>query len=235
VFNRFKKPFRIGASTFGRARRVRASGHMTLYGDLAPLDLATNPAFRMQRSQNAAGELLLTYRATRTTEIAYDRFAAGEGVEFILPTPDSVRAAVNAARSMGGHVSGVLFFRWPTSLREYLAMQPEEVLSAVGAPASAKHPVIRQVDGGCAAVHCVDVYLDGATPYSAAETRYRLQSSAALEYFLPEKRIPVRMTGSLEIEVLLPPYCGRGSLRLGRAVSKNRAEFTVVQGEQPKP
>lgn len=237
VFNRYKKPFRIGISTFGRARWVRDRGPEAFYGDLSPLDLATNPAFEMQSSRNAAGELVLSYRATRKAGIEYREFARGEVIEFILPTPDSVRSAVSAARRMGGQVSGAVFFRWPSSDREYLAMQPQEALSAAAVPnASSLQPAIRTVDGGCAAVQCVDLYLEGATPYAAAVSRYRIRSSTPLDYFLPEKRMPVRMTGTSELELALPPYCGRARLLLGSAVSQKRAEYTLVlQREQPKP
>jgi hypothetical protein len=59
--------------------------------------------------------------------------------------------------------------------------------------------------------------------------QYRIRASGELEYFLPEKKIPVRMTGPSELELSLPPYCGRGHLYLGRAVSAQQVKFSVEE------
>ena len=121
VFARFGKRFRIGISTFGRARDLpRASTpggtgavlYLSSYADLAPVDVATNSAFTLNTSRNEAGELLLTYRATRKVSIGYNNFDPGSGIQFILPTADTVRSAVESAHRMK-NCAGVVFFRCP--------------------------------------------------------------------------------------------------------------------------
>jgi len=238
VFNRFGKRFRIGISTFGRARsrwgespsRPHHSA-IRFLDDLTPLYIAVNSAFNLQTTRNEAEELVLTYRAARKIRIGYNQFEAGETVQFILATPDAVRAAVQSAQRMRGYCAGVVFFRWPAS-DESLVMQPNEVLTAAGlTPKARRKPAaIHLVDGGCVAVKCVGVYLINANPLFPKLIRYRIRSSTELEYFLPEGNMPVRMAGPSQLELSLPPYCGRGRLYLGRAVTLARAEFTV-EGE----
>jgi hypothetical protein len=126
----------------------------------------------------------------------------------------------------------VVFFRWPGS-GEALAMQPNEVLMAAGLRGQdrRRQNSIVVVDGHCAAVECVDLYFESADPYSPKPVRYWIRNSSELEYFLPEKNMPVRMAGPSQLELSLPPYSARGRLYLGRAVSAHRSEFTVE--EQP--
>jgi hypothetical protein len=239
VFNRLAKRFRIGISTFGRARLVpRESSPASGYGygllrgifrDLTPLDIALHSEFRLRTSVNDAGELLLNYETSQKTKIGYNRFDPGDTVQFILPTPDAVRTATDSARRMGGNCAGVVFFRWPTSY-EALALQPDVVLNAAGLPRSPQKPAsIRLVDGDCAAVKCADVYLLNTPPLSPQSVRYRIRASQELEYFLPEEKTPVKMAGPSELEFSLPPYGGRGRMYLGRAVSTGPVEFSVEQ------
>jgi hypothetical protein len=131
---------------------------------------------------------------------------------------------------MGGYSAGVIFFRWPVS-NETLVMQPDEVLIAAGITTRTRQmPLgIHLVDGGCVAVKCIDIYLVNANPLLSKPVRYRIRSSQELEYFLPEEKIPVRMVNAAELELALPPYCGRGRMYLGRAVTATRAEFTVSE------
>ena len=233
-FNRFQKPFRVGISSFGRARpirneRIESPGYARIaYRAGDPLELATNGAFTMDATHNQAGELVLSYRAVRPVHISYEQFAEREGVQFILSTPESIAAAVASAKKMAGRAAGMVFFRWPSS-NDALTMQPGEVQEAAGEFRNAQHhPArIRQIDGECALVRCLDLYLEGAAPLSSSPLRYRVRSSVELEYFLPEERTPLRMKGRDEMEVSLPPYCARGVLYLGRAVSKKPVEFIV--------
>jgi hypothetical protein len=236
AFNRFGKRFRIGISTFGRARLVPKEqpapsqyGSVYSLADMTPLDIALNSAFRLRASHNGAGELLLNYEASRKTQFSYNHLEPGDSIQFILPTPDVVRTATESARRMGGSCAGVVFFRWPTST-ETLALQPDNVLSAAGILKSQEKPAsIRLVDGDCAAVRCVDVYLLNTPPLAPKSVRYRIRATKELEYFLPEERMPVKMTGPAELEFSLPPYGGRGRMYLGRAISTTAAEFTVEQ------
>jgi hypothetical protein len=235
IFNRFRKRFRIGISTFGRARVIphesAANGpyrRAVFYEDLRPLDVATNTSFQLQTSRNAADETVLSYRVTRKVELDYNRLDPGDIVQFIISTPDSIRAAVRSAREIKGHLAGVVFFRWPSG-REDWAMQPDEVLdaAAIGAPGRPKQDRVQVVDGHCAAVQCVDIYLESSGPLSPQATRYRIRASTPLEYFLPEPKMPAHLAGASELELSLPPYCTRGHLYIGRAVSLQRADFKV--------
>ena len=233
VFNRYGKRFRIGISSFGRARVVPRDQPMhrgiTFYGDLRPLDVAANPAFELQTSHNAAGETVLNYRAKRNVQFGYEHLQEGDIVQFIISTPEAIRAAVGSARKIKGHMAGVVFFRWPSE-REDWAMQPDEVLDAAGVSGARRHENhVHAVAGDCAAVHCVDLYLESAGSLSPRAIRYRIHASTALEYFLPERNMPLNLVGSSDFEISLPAYCGRGHLYIGRAVSLEHAEFTVEE------
>ena len=85
VFNRFRKRFRVGISSFGRVQMVSASGSRThLYGDVTPLDIANNSTMVLNASRNRAMELVLNYRASRKTRIGNNDFDAGDTVRFTL-------------------------------------------------------------------------------------------------------------------------------------------------------
>jgi hypothetical protein len=71
--------------------------------------------------------------------------------------------------------------------------------------------------------------LKSGSPFSSSPARYRIRASAELEYFLPEKNMPVRLRAPAELELSLPPYCARGRLFLGRAVSVHHSDFTVEE------
>jgi hypothetical protein len=222
-FGHFGKPYRIGVSTFGRVL-----SRQVIFRDLTPLDLATNPAFRLEVSNNPAKELVLSYRAIRPVNIDWHRFEAGAAAQITIATEDTVRAAVAAAHKMP-RCRGVVFFRWP-GWDDALVMQPDAILAAAGvAPAADSKPRIATVDGSCAAVHCVDLYLIDPRPASAPARRFKVNSSAELEYFLPEKKLPLRMTGASRIELSLPPYCGQRRLYLGRAVSLKASNYSVEE------
>ena len=110
-------------------------------------------------------------------------------------------------------------------------MRPDEVLAVAGFTTRARPPgsSIFVNDGGCAAVKCVDLYLENASPYSPQLVHYRIHGSTALEYFLPEANMPVRMVGDSDLELSLPPYCGRSVMFIGRAVTAHPAQFTVEE------
>ena len=231
VFNRFGKRFRIGIATFGRGTVMRASKEQNLgiigFRDLSPIDVSANQAFDLVVTRNDAGERVLTYRATRPTRISYMNFSPGDTVRFILSSRDQVRTATMSAQAMGGHLAGVLYFRWPAH-DESLAMQPDEVLeAAAAAPPKARENQIDTIDGRCASVYCADLYLESPTD-SENEIQAIIRSSAELEYFLPSQRVPVRMTGPSRLELSIPAFGARGRIYLGRAVSASRVNFTVA-------
>jgi hypothetical protein len=234
IFNRFERRYRIGISTFGRARALpyekdTQSTYVSVFSDLTPLQVARNPNFKMATRTSAAGEVVLTYRASKATRIGYNDFTAGSGFEFILPTPEVVQSAVRSSKQFGGYAAGVVFFRWP-AMGESLALQPRDVLELVQLKAQVSpHPETETMDGSCAAVSCVDVFLNGTPPLSPRSARYRIHISGDLEYFLPASEAPVRLIGRRELEVALPPYCACGALTLGRAVSNEPVRFTVAE------
>ncbi len=110
-------------------------------------------------------------------------------------------------------------------------MQPDDVLEAAGAGAAGRRKGnrVQVVAGDCAAVYCVDVYLDSAGPLVPQPVRYRIRASRPLDYFLPERNMPVHLAGASELEISLPPYCSRGHLYIGRAVTLQHAEFMVEE------
>lgn len=234
VFNRYQKRFRIGISTFGRARLLRREGSkhygyaISTFPDVRPLDIAIDPAFELQVSRTDANELVLNYRAGRKTRVGYTTFNPSDAFQFILPTPEGTRAAVEQAKLIHGFCAGVVFFRWPAD-NETLTSQPGAVLSAAGVitQPGGRPAELRTQDGGCAAVFCTDLFLLNASPLSEKVSRYRIASSNVLEYFMPNERTPVRMLGPSHIELSLPAYCGLSRMYLGRAVTANRAEFKM--------
>ena len=235
VFNRYKKSFRVGISTFGRSRLVPKTPPADKdyrgisFADLKPLDVALLPAFHLEASKTEAQELVLRYRAVEQTRLGYTDFEPGDAIEFVASSPGAIRAAVKEVKVMGDYCAGVVFFRWPAS-NESLTAQPEEVLVAAGAvSAHERRDEIRVIDGGCSAVHCVDLYLVDTKPLAPTSTRYRIESTTPLEYFLPSEKIPIRMSGPLSIDLWLPPYCGRGRMFLGRAVSVKGATFSLKE------
>ena len=131
---------------------------------------------------------------------------------------------------MRGLCAGVVFFRWPAA-DETLAMQPAEILAAAGltAPAPSDRPGVQLVDGGCAAVTCADLFLMNSKQLSPRSIRYRIQSSTELEYFLPQDKVPIAMSGPAELTLSLPPYCGRNHMYLGRAVAAKPTKYTVEE------
>ncbi|MDQ2898956.1 MAG: hypothetical protein M3Y07_04050, partial [Acidobacteriota bacterium] len=175
VFNRYRKRFRIGLSTFGRSRLIPRGdsprSELSTFVDLKPLDIALDPAFHLETSKTAAEETVLNYRATRATRIGYADFEPGDAIQFVISTREGIGAAVEQARRIHGYCAGVVFFRWPT-FNETLDVLPDDVLTAAGV-LTPPHPkaALRVVPVDCAAVDCADLYLvdsflsPQATPY----------------------------------------------------------------------
>ncbi len=229
-FNRFQKRFRVGISTFGRARALLPPNpqHTAYYySNAKPFDFGVRPHFALETSRTPAGELILRYRATQSTKIEYQEFDPGSGVEFVLATPESIRDAVAQARQLGPYCAGVLFFRWPSS-GETLAAPPADVLSAAGVLAvSSARTELRTQDGGCAAVQCTDLLLFPDSRLSPHPAALRIRSTAPIDYILPETGVPLRLASPLELTMKLPAYTARGELQLGRIVTPQPARFTL--------
>ena len=73
----------------------------------------------------------------------------------------------------------------------------------------------------------MDLFLLNGGPLRAEAIRYRIRSSADLEYFLPWERVPVRMTAPAELTLDLPAYGGRTRMSLGRAVTAKKANYVI--------
>lgn len=216
IFNRFGKRFRIGISTFGRAVQVdlpQSGPYKRLarvYGDLTPLDLALNPAFHASTSENDAGETVLTFSSVTLNET----------YRFVLPTPEGIHRAVASAHRMGGYCAGVVFFRW-SATDEALVMPADELL---GYPPT---PSLDLIDGACAAVSCMDIYLTNGGTLNRMPLHYRIIASDNLDYFLPDRKLPLQMSGGKDIELSIPSWGGRGRLYIGRAVSTEKVTFSL--------
>ncbi|MEO5924490.1 MAG: DUF3142 domain-containing protein [Bryobacteraceae bacterium] len=207
-FNRFEKRYRIGISTFGRGRLPFSR---KLYRAIMPLDVANDRNYRLTSEHNESGELVLNY----------DPIQGGERTQFIVPTPESVRAAVESAKKMGGYAAGVVFFRWPNA-EETLVMPPEEVL---GLPLQAA--ALETEAGDCVAVSCADLYLVRASRFTPAEVEYRIHTSIDIEYAVPSELLPIRVTSPKEMVVRIPPFGAKPKLHLGRVVTSKPAVFTL--------
>lgn len=211
VFNRFQKRYRIGISTFGR---VSIKGKY--YSDLKPLEIGIQPSYQLSAERTSAQELRLRYTGPN------DR------VEFILATPESIRSAYQAAKKMGQYCGGVLFFRWPTEW-EVMVPSAQEVLAAVNGIVQPISTALKVRQGNCALTHCVDLFIAATPPLNPQAITYRVRASSALEYFLPNEKLPVKHPSPTEIEFTLPAYAGRGSIHLGRAVAAKKTSYTLEQ------
>jgi hypothetical protein len=93
-FNGFRKRYRIGISTFGRAAvQGQDMGGRVAIPNITPFDMTLNPNFQRHVATSQAGETVLEYRATQPTSLSFLQIAAGDSVQFVLPTVEQVRAA----------------------------------------------------------------------------------------------------------------------------------------------
>jgi hypothetical protein len=230
IFNSFGIPYRIGITVFGRIVYIH-NGSAEGSRDLGPLDVLGQPGLKnISAGQTPAGEQRFVMRVERPTKLNYYT-RAGDQIEMILPTRNSVLAAYNSVKQMGGNCTGVLFFRWPTA-EESLVLNPAQVLSWLSNKEIRPGPPTLEVrDGNCAAASCSDIQLHNPVRFSERSVVFRIRSSRPLEYFLPNPRIKSRIaiTGVSSMRLELPPFHGTGSLRLGRAVTLNAAQFTIEQ------
>jgi len=228
VFNRFKVPYRIGISSFGRI--LPGDDHYSLGPSV--LQLLSSPAFDVRSSGTTpAGDRRVVLRGRAATRIEWTWFKAGEIVQLVLPTRASVAEAYAEARKMGGSCTGVVFFRWPTS-NETTVLSPPEVFRAIGLLEASPRDALDVLDGGCAAVRCSDLYLRPSDQFPAAARTVAVRASGGLEYFLPNPKASrvASMTARDTIAVRLPAFHGETRLYLGRVMSKEAAAFTIEGG-----
>jgi hypothetical protein len=229
-FNKFAKRYRIGISTFGRADFITPNG-TSVYGDLSPLTIGSNPAFTLQVEHNPFGEAIVKYRAKRNIGISYNRITTDDVIQFVLPTPESASDAYASAKQFGGYCGGVLFFRWPVS-DEDITLRPAEVLNVIGVVSdSDKAPHLSVVDGGCVSVDCVDLRISNINGHSPVSLRYTITSTTPIEYFLPEKDITVRLSTPKQLEFILPPFAMISRILIGRVATGAHSELSIKTGE----
>ena len=228
IFNRYKTPYRIGISTFGRLSEVSHGSHRRVYySDLTPLSLATKKELALHGpTRTPAGELKLVYAAKERSAELFS-FSQDTQFEVLLPTAESVHSAFRAAQSFGGYCAGVLFFRWPVA-NEGLVLTPPEVqeITRKGMiePRQAR---VEAEDGLCATVHCSDLVLEIGDRFAGRKKDIWIHSSEDLEYFLPEKEIPCEVVAARLLHVIVPAHPAVRRVLLGRAVTLDRATYSA--------
>jgi hypothetical protein len=232
VFNGLGTPYRIGLSAFGRIQRVRSRTDGSVarepFRDVKLLELWSQGLRVVHTETNRSSEQVVRWDVPRSLPPA---LAAGDGVEAVLPTRESVRSGNAAARLFGGLCAGVVFFRWPGA-DETLVMSPDEVAESVtGVAKGAAPPRIQAFDGRCVGRHCVDLIarLDNRFPPRPLELQ--LVSSSDVEYLVPSQpAVTVRQTGAREIVVGIPAFVGEREVRLGRVFSRLPSQYQMAGG-----
>ena len=232
IFNTYGCPYRIGIATFGRIAWVKPQPFKTVerryFRDLSPVHIVTHKEFaRIAELHNDAGEAVVRYEAKRDVAIEYYRFSPGDIIEMVLPTQESVYSAYTAAKAFGGLCAGVVFFRWPEN-DEALVLLPDEVQDIiVGHGLASRRSQVEAEDGECALVGCANLYVRLGERYPKKPVSLWIHSSSELEYILPAERVSMKVRGPRTLEINIPPYAGEPRLYLGRAVTRDHAEFTL--------
>lgn len=231
IFNVFGIPYRIGISTFGRIQ-LRRGESVKFFRDLTPLDILENPLLtRISTEQTHAGELKIIFRVRQSLALNYWQLHPGNEIEWIMPMRESVIAAYEAAKAMGGFCSGAVFFRWPAS-EETLVLNPAQLLGWIAhKEVAAAPPTVTATEGDCAALHCWDLQVRLSDRLPRQPVALRISASGPLEYFLPDVRVKSRAarSGPKTIRVDLPAYHGAGTLYLGRAMTKAKVHFSLEE------
>ena len=108
IFNKFRKRYRIGIATFGRARMISSSDSWFL-NYISPIDIASSSAFQAKSRHIDTGENVVEFRAIGKASFGYNEIQPGQTIRFTLPTIESVRAGVTGAAKMGGFCGGGSF------------------------------------------------------------------------------------------------------------------------------
>lgn len=220
-FNDLGIPYRIGIAVFGRIQRVRDRTGGTpvreAFRDVSLLDLWSRHLGTPQVEANGSGERVLRWRVARQVPPALE---AGDGVEAIISTPASVRAAYAAARAFGGLCAGVVFFRWPDS-NETLAMSPDEIAETLAGATTEVPPELRASDGSCLERACTDLSVRLHDRFPTRAIELRLEASSDVQYLMPAYgAVTMKQVGARRIVVSIPPFVGEREILLGRAFSR---------------
>jgi hypothetical protein len=227
IFNSYRKTYRIGIASFGRIVHVyktqqtpsssRSEG--VAIGQQSPLEMTLRDRGTFVRhGTNAAGEVIAHYT---------DR---GNGMtKMVIPTPQSVSTAYSAAKTMGGFCSGVIFFRHPVG-NEALALSPSEIAGIIsGKGLMQERTIVEFDDGFCVDVSCSDLFVRLKDRFPSKSILLAIRSSQDLEYFMADRLIQATLRTPRLIEVKVPAYAGVPRIRVGRAISRNPAQFEVEE------
>jgi hypothetical protein len=228
VFERLGSPYRIGVSAFGRIQRVRG-GRRDAFRDLRLLDLAAAGLRASAPATSPASETVLTWEVEQPRGAALQ---AGDRVEAVVPTVESVRAAHEAARRFGPLCAGVVSFRWP-GRRETLALGPDEVEAAAGGRSSAAAVTLAARDGGCAPRACADLVLHVRDRFAPRPLRLRLQASEDVDYVMAAvPPVGLRQEGPRTLAAALPAFVGERDVVLGRVFSRRPGRYDIAREER---
>jgi uncharacterized protein DUF3142 len=225
TFEALGRPYRLGLASFGRILRTRTVSpgevERVAFRDLAPLDLPRGLE-PLGWTRSAAGEVVARWRAT--AQARHPELPPDSRLEMVLPSPESVRAGVEAARSWKGRCAGVVFFRWPAE-GEALVLSPAEVGAAL-APARPPAPSrLIATDGACRPRRCTDLSVSVEDRFAAAPLRLRLAASAEVDYMLAARPDSLTASGSRRLVAAVPAYPGIDVVPLGRVFTRQPARF----------
>jgi hypothetical protein len=224
IFERFKVPYQIGLSTFGR---IQFTGH-GYYCQNAPLNLLSRLKEAPNISINRSGERVfdMTFRDESNSDERDDCTPPMAIGIMIQPTAESVLRGYREAQSMGRYCAGVLFFRWPAK-NESLALKPDEISAIISGKAPNDGYSLESIDGECALTDCHDLSLMQQNRFPGNIRTIAVKSSVPLEYFLSGKELKSTMINAHEMQFQIPPYNAATKIFLGRAVAAQPAEYTI--------
>jgi hypothetical protein len=224
IFERFKVPYQIGLSSFGR---IQLDEHVDFTWE-TPLDVLSRLAGEPHVYSNPGGERVLEMNLL-------NEFSPDEPDEcpptktkgiMIQSTAESILRGYQEARSMGRYCAGVLFFRWPSST-ESLALKPNEITDILSGKAQDNSFSLEALDAECALVDCRDLSLMQKNRFPIHVRTIAIKSSMPLEYFLPSKGVKSTMINPNEMQFQIPPYNAAAKIFLGRAVAGKPAEYSM--------
>jgi hypothetical protein len=229
IFNGYGTRYRIGISAFGRVQRVRSRANgapaRDAFRDARVLDLWSARFRLVQTTTNGAAERVLSWDVLQGRPPALE---AGDRVEAILPTPESVRSAYEAAHAFGGLCAGVIFFRWPGP-GETLLMTPDEIAESLRRDSNVAPPRLETSDGGCTGRSCADLRVRLHDRFPTRPTEFRITASTDVEYLLAAgEGVTLRQLGPRQIAVAIPAYVGQSDVPLGRAFARQPGRYAIA-------
>jgi hypothetical protein len=232
IFEGLGRPYRVGLASFGRILRARARGpgswERVAFRDLAPIDLAGAGLEPASADTTAAGEVVVRQRVAAATA-RHPELLQGDVVEMVLPTPESVRRGLLAARSAGARCAGVVIFRWPAE-GESLVLTPDEVDHALrGAAPRRRAPRLIATEGSCSPRRCTDLAVSIGDRFRPDPLRLRVRASVEVDYLLPARPGALAVMGTRDLSAAVPAYPGAEVVSLGRVFSRQPARFSLEE------